>query len=175
MLSVHSGWTVEWEPKPQMCKSCLNIGLTFRLQTVIVTWHLDPPICLSAFLSLSSLWGRWTRGSCHDTPTCLCGRINCSSQVCLTLLGWHTKVYETAIKTSATGLGGRVAKWTQSQRSGPRDGLWNELKLENHQGDIPCFVANFTIIINPSLENDIKGPTVFADTLSVPTFSWCRR
>lgn len=49
-------------------------------------------------------------------------------------------------------LGGTQAraKWTELQSSGPRDGLWNELELENNQGDIPRLAANFTIIINLS-------------------------
>lgn len=69
-----------------------------------------------------------------------------------------------------SNMAGGRAKWTQSQRSGPRDGPWNELELENHQGDIPRLAANFTIVINLSFESDIMGPTIFADTLTVPRF-----
>lgn len=79
------------------------------------------------------------------TPTCLRGCSSSSSQVTSPQRYEHAK----RLWNSKRELGGTQARteWTKLQSSGTRDGLWNELQLENHQGDIPHLAANFTIII----------------------------
>ncbi len=162
------GWTDAWETKPHMCKNIFNTSLTFMLQTV-TTWHLDLlttyetvtlslslflslSLCesLSLSLSLSFLWGQWTTVLVFSSRSymslwlhhfLLAGPFSAAALTRESL--WNSNQ-----DISSTGA---RAEWTQSRRSGPRDGPWNELELENHRGDTPRSAANFTIIINLSL------------------------
>lgn len=106
--------------------------------TKTVTWHLD-----TLLLPLSPpLRPRRHSHVCPwSHPLLLAGHVSVAlwARECR----WNSK----------RQLGGAQARArrTELQSSGPRDGLWNELELENNQGDIPRLAANFTIIINLSL------------------------
>lgn len=121
-------WISKYYSKLQPSLTCMKT----------VTWHLDT-LLLSVSPPSRPLHHYHVCSWSH--PFLLAGHVAAALWTCA--FGWNSK--------RALGGAQARAKRTELQSSGPRDGLWNVLELENNQGDIPRLAANFTIIINLSL------------------------